>query len=99
MIKLINAFYYFFKQPRCGEVYNIGGGRFANLSILEAIDICEEITQTRLDYEYVEKNRIGDHIWWISDVSKFKSHYSGWDYKYNIEDTIKQIYETQKEIL
>lgn len=96
---LVNAFYHFFKQPRCGEVYNIGGGRFANVSILEAIDICEKITQDRLDYEYFEKNRIGDHIWWISDVLKFKSHYPGWDYKYKIEDTIRQIYETQRQIL
>ncbi len=96
---LINAFYHFFKEPRSGEVYNIGGGRFANVSVLEAIDICERITRVKLEYEYVEKNRIGDHIWWISDVSKFKSHYPQWGYKYNIEDTIRQIYETQKEIL
>lgn len=96
---LINAFYCFFKLPRSGEVYNIGGGRFANVSMLEAIEITERIAKNKLNYEYVDKNRIGDHIWWISDVSKFKAHYPGWDYKYNIEDTIKQIYETQKEIL
>lgn len=95
---LINAFYHFFKEPRCGEVYNIGGGRFANISILEAISMCEKITQKRLDYEYIEQNRVGDHIWWISDVSKFKKHYPEWDYKYNIKDTLRQIYETQKEI-
>lgn len=96
---LVNAFYHFFKDPRCGEVYNIGGGRFANISILEAIDMCEKITQRHLDYEYVQQNRTGDHIWWISDVSKFKRHYPEWDYKYNIEDTLRQIYESQKEIL
>lgn len=95
---LINAFYYFFKNPRCGEVYNIGGGRFANVSILEAIEICEDITGEKLDYEHVKQNRIGDHIWWISDISKFKSHYPEWDYKYNIIDTIKEIVERQNEL-
>jgi CDP-paratose 2-epimerase len=96
---LVNAFYHFFKDPRCGEVYNIGGSRFANVSILEAIEICEKIVGKQLNYDYLEKNRIGDHIWWISDVSKFKSHYPGWEYKYNIEDTIREIYEAQKGLL
>lgn len=96
---LINAFFHFFKQPRQGEVYNIGGGRFANVSVLEAIDICEKITREKLDYDYIEKNRIGDHIWWISDVSKFKSHYPQWEYKYDIEDTIKEIFQMQKTIV
>ncbi|MCU0666119.1 MAG: NAD-dependent epimerase/dehydratase family protein [Candidatus Omnitrophica bacterium] len=96
---LVNAFYHFFKDPRQGEVYNIGGSRFANVSVLEAIDICQETTGNKMKYEYVPRNRIGDHIWWISDVSKFKSHYPKWEYKYNIEDTIRQIYDKQKEIL
>ena len=93
---LVNAFYHFFKAPRQGEVYNIGGSRFANCSILEAIEICQRISGKKLSYEYVDKNRIGDHIWWISDVSKFKSHYPEWNYKYNIEDTIKEIYQAQE---
>lgn len=90
---LVNAFYHFFKAPRCGEVYNIGGGRFANISILEAIEFCQESIGKEFNYEYIDKNRIGDHIWWISDVSKFKSHYPSWNYKYGIESTIKEIYE------
>lgn len=96
---LVNAFYHYFKEPRSGEVYNIGGSRFANVSILEAIEICERIAGRELDCEYVEANRKGDHLWWISDVSKFKSHYPDWNYKYNIEDTIKEIYEMQKGLL
>lgn len=96
---LLNAFYEFFKAPRSAEVYNIGAGRFANVSILEAIDICEKIAGKKLDYEYVEKNRIGDHIWWISDNSKFRAHYPAWNCKYNIEDTIKEIYQMQDSIL
>lgn len=95
---LVNAFYSFFKAPRQGEAYNIGGGRFANVSILEAMELCEKITAKKLNYEYVDKNRIGDHIWWISDVSKFQSHYPEWKYKFGIEDTIKQIYDSQKEL-
>ena len=93
---LVNAFYHYFQDPRCGEVYNIGGGRFANVSVLEAIEMCEKLTGEKLDYKYIDTNRIGDHIWWISDVSKFKSHYPAWNYKFGIEETIKQIYEAQK---
>jgi len=96
---LVNAFYHFFKDPRCGEVYNIGGGRFANVSILEAIEICEKIVGKQLNYDYVEKNRIGDHIWWVSDCSKFQAHYPQWQYQFNIEDTIKEIYQMQKAVL
>ena len=93
---LINAFYHFFKNPRRGEVYNIGGSRFNNVSMLEAIKITEKICGKEMNYEYVEKNRIGDHIWWISDISKFKSHFPQWDYKYSIENIIEQIYQVQK---
>ncbi|MGA2775757.1 MAG: NAD-dependent epimerase/dehydratase family protein [Candidatus Omnitrophota bacterium] len=93
---LANAFYHFFQAPRSGEVYNIGGSRFANVSVLEAIDICEKITGRKLDYEYTDKNRVGDHIWWISDVSKFRAHYPEWNHSYDIESTIKQIYYAQE---
>ena len=93
---LVSAFYHYFQNPRCAEVYNIGGGRFANVSILEAIELCEKLTNEKFDYEYIDTNRIGDHIWWISDVSKFKTHYPAWNYKYGIEETIKQIYEAQR---
>ena len=95
---LVNAFYHYFQKPRRGEVYNIGGGRFTNVSVLEAIQICEKLSGEKFDYEYIDANRIGDHIWWISDVSKFKSHYPKWQYKFGIEETIKQIYHSQKEL-
>lgn len=93
---LVNAFFHFFQKPRVAEVYNIGGGRFANISVLEAIDMCQEISGKKMNYDYVENNRIGDHIWWISDVSKFKGHYPQWDYKYCISDTLKEIFAAQK---
>jgi CDP-paratose 2-epimerase len=96
---LVNAFYHFYQHPRPGEVYNIGGSRFANVSVLEAIEICERISGKKLETEYVEQNRIGDHIWWISSITKFKSHYPGWDLKYGIEGTIKEIFSGQSELI
>jgi len=89
---LVNMFWHFYQNPRQGEVYNAGGGRHSNCSMAEAIEICEKITGKPMNYEYSETNRIGDHIWWISDVSKFKSHYPNWTLKYDINDILKQIY-------
>ena len=93
---LVDAFDHFVNAPRVGEVYNIGGGRFCNCSILEAIKLCEEITDNKLNLSYAETNRIGDHIWWISDVNKFKSHYSEWSLKYTTEDILKDIFARNK---
>ncbi len=89
---LVNMFWHFYQNPRQGEVYNAGGGRFSNCSMAEAIEMCEQITGKPMNYEYTEANRIGDHIWWISDVSKFQSHYPDWTWKYNINDILQQIY-------
>lgn len=90
---LVNMFWHFYQAPRCGEVYNAGGSRHSHCSMQEAIAMCEKITGNKMDYSYVEDNRIGDHIWWVSDVSKFRLHYPDWEYKYGIEDIIGQIYE------
>jgi CDP-paratose 2-epimerase len=68
---LVNAFYHFYQAPRVAEVYNIGGSRYSNCSMLEAIQSCEAIADKKLNWTYAETNRIGDHIWWISDVKKF----------------------------
>jgi CDP-paratose 2-epimerase len=89
---LVNMFWHFHQDPRPGEVYNAGGGRYSNCSMKEAIELCENITGKKMNYTYAEDNRIGDHIWWISDVSKFKSHYPGWTWKYNLNDIFQQIY-------
>jgi CDP-paratose 2-epimerase len=89
---LVNMFWYFYQNPRQGEVYNAGGGRHSNCSMAEAIDLCEKITGKKMNYEYSENNRVGDHIWWVSDVSKFKAHYPGWSWKYDINDILTQIY-------
>lgn len=88
---LVNMFYHFYKAPRAGEVYNAGGGRHSNCSMLEAISLCEEISGRRLEYSYSEKNRIGDHIWWISDVRKFKLHFPEWDWSWDLRATLEQM--------
>ena len=92
---LVNAFYHFYQAPRYGEVYNIGGSRHSHCSMLEAIAICEELTNRKLSYTYTDKHRSGDHIWYISDVQKFKSHYPDWGYNYNIRNILEEIYEAQ----
>ncbi len=89
---LVNMFWHFYNNPKSGEVYNAGGGRFANCSMLEAITLCEEITGNKLNYSYSDDNRIGDHIWYISDVTKFKTHYPGWEYTYNIKATLEEMF-------
>lgn len=90
---LIRAFHQTFLAPRVGEVYNIGGGRFSNASVLEAIGFCEEITGRELDWTYDETNRVGDHIWWIGSNAKFESHYPDWKLEYDVERILREVYE------
>lgn len=89
---LINMFWEFYKNPRPAEVYNAGGGRFSNCSMQEAIALCENITGNKMSTSYAENNRIGDHIWYISDISKFRTHYPDWAFTYTLQDTLSQIY-------
>ncbi|MCS6812794.1 MAG: NAD-dependent epimerase/dehydratase family protein [Cyanobacteria bacterium] len=89
---LINAFYHVYLAPRVAEVYNIGGSRFSNCSMLEAIHLCEAIADRKLNWCYVDRNRIGDHIWWISDISKFQQHYPSWEFTYTIKDILGEIF-------
>ena len=93
---LVNAFYHFYQNPRCGEVYNLGGSRYSNSSMLEVIKLCEKITDKKLQYSYTDKNRSGDHVWYISDVKKFQSHYPNWQYQYGIDNILEEIYLAQK---
>ena len=89
---LVEAFWQFISAPRSGEVYNMGGSRHSNCSMLEAIDLCQEISGKKLSWTYVEDNRIGDHIWWISDVRKFQGHYPQWKYRYDLKGILKEIH-------
>jgi CDP-paratose 2-epimerase len=88
---LVNAFWHFMQAPRTGEVYNIGGGPASNCSMLEAIAIFERITGRPMAWSYRDDNRAGDHIWWVSDIRKFGSHYPGWTLTYTLERTMAEI--------
>ena len=90
---LVNAFFHFYQAPRVGEVYNIGGGRFSHCSMLEAIRLCEDIAGKKLKWTYADANRIGDHIWWISDVGKFREHYPNWQCQHDLRDIVVQIFQ------
>lgn len=92
-LDLVAAFDEVFRAPRIGEVYNMGGSRHSNCSMIEAIEACEEIASRKLDWSYTEENRIGDHIWYISDVRKFKAHYPTWAHRYDLRGLLTEIYE------
>src|SRR5215208_670189 len=94
---LISAFVSFFRAPRIAEVYNIGGGRSSNASVLEAIELSEEIVGERLDWTYEEANRIGDHIWWIGDNGRFESHYADWRLEYDVRRILEEMHEANAE--
>ncbi len=88
---LARAIYNFFLSPKCGEVYNMGGGRYSNISLIEAIKKFETVLNKRANLEFSQETRLGDHIWYISDVTKFKNDYPEWNYSYDIDAIIKDI--------
>lgn len=88
---LIAAFWEVYKKPRSGVVYNIGGSRHSNTSILEAIAKIEQIVGKKANIRYIDTPRIGDHIWYISDVSKFQSHYPTWRYTFDGDRILEDI--------
>jgi len=92
----VNAIFHFFKAPRVGEIYNIGGGRYSNCSMREAISMCEEIVGKTMQITYTDASRNGDHIWWISDVSKFQRHYPNWSITYDVNKILVDIFEENK---
>jgi CDP-paratose 2-epimerase len=94
---LIRAFDEFFKRPRVAEVYNIGGSRFSNSSVLEAIELSQEIAGKELSWSYTDQHRVGDHIWWIGSNARFESHHPGWEMEYDVPRILKEIYEANVE--
>jgi CDP-paratose 2-epimerase len=96
-LDLIRAFHEFFQCPRPGEVYNMGGGRFSNCSMLEAIRECEKLTGMPMEWQYVEHSRKGDHVWYISDLCKFRSHYPSWRLHYDVKTILAEIYERNRD--
>jgi CDP-paratose 2-epimerase len=89
---LVRAFDCVVREPRAGEVYNIGGGRQSNCSVLEAIALVSEITGRELAYRYDEKNRIGDHIWWVGSNARFAEHYPGWRQEYDVRRILEELH-------
>ena len=83
----------FVENPRSGEVYNIGGGRANSVSILEAFELIASVSGKKMNYEYVDQNRAGDHICYISDLGKMKAHYPGWDITKNLNEVFREIFE------
>ena len=94
---LINAFDRFWRRPRVAEVYNIGGGRFSNCSVLEAITLAEKIIGDEMQWSYSENNRTGDHIWWIGDNGRFERHHPDWSLRHGVEDILTEMYEANVE--
>jgi CDP-paratose 2-epimerase len=85
-------FWNFHQNPKCGEVYNAGGGRSNSCSIIEAINIINNKAQKNWNnYIIKENNRIGDHIWYITDFSKFKNDYPNWFIKYTLDNIIEEM--------
>jgi CDP-paratose 2-epimerase len=94
---LVRAFLEFHRNPRAAAVYNIGGGRPSNCSMLEAIELCEQIAGSELSWELSDQARMGDHRWWISDLEEFRREYPEWDIEYDVETTLREIYEQNVE--
>jgi CDP-paratose 2-epimerase len=94
---LVTAFEQFYANPRRGEVYNMGGGRDRSCSVREAIALCERVTGNTITTTYEDSPRLGDHMWWITDVAKFREHYPKWSYRHDLESVLVNVYEGAQE--
>ena len=88
---LISCFWEFYKKPTKGEVYNTGGGRYSNCSINEALEITEKISNIKIERKILKQNRVGDHIWYVSNMNKFKKDYPAWKQRYSTLKIIKEL--------
>jgi CDP-paratose 2-epimerase len=88
---LVSAFWHYYQKPKPAAVYNMGGSRHSNCSMLEAIHMIQEMTGKKLNYTLSDQARSGDHIWWISDVRKFQADYPGWKYEYDMSAILREI--------
>jgi CDP-paratose 2-epimerase len=92
-VRVVRAFAAFHERPRAAAVYNLGGGRESNASMLEAIELCQQISGRQLDYTFSDQARVGDHRWWISDLDAFRSHYPGWTLTSGVEEVLREIHD------
>jgi CDP-paratose 2-epimerase len=93
---LVRCFWEYYKNPRNGEIYNTGGGRYSNCSILEALDHVEKLSGLKIKKNIIKKNRIGDHIWYVSSMNKFKKHYPQWKQYYSTKKILNELIENFK---
>ena len=94
---LVNAFWHFYQKPVAGGVYNMGGSRHSNCSMLEAIDLIEERVGQKIQYSLSGLARSGDHIWYVSDVRRFQSDYPEWRYEYDLNRILDEMIEATRE--
>jgi CDP-paratose 2-epimerase len=94
---LISAMEHASRNPQSGAVYNMGGGRNVNCSMLEAIAQAQEIVGRELNWTYVPQNRVGDHKWWIGDLTKFRNDYPDWKLQYDLHGLLTEIFESNRE--
>lgn len=88
---LISCFWEFYKNPGYGEIYNTGGGRYSNCSVIEALNLVEKIAKIKIKRKILKENRIGDHIWYISSMKRFKKRYPKWKQKYSTKKIIEEL--------
>ena len=93
---LVSAFWHFFQKPGSGKVYNMGGSRHSHCSMLEAIALIEELGGNKISWSLSDQARSGDHIWWVSDVSRFQKDYPGWSYRYDLKSTLAEMIESMR---
>jgi CDP-paratose 2-epimerase len=91
------AFAAYAADPRAAAVYNLGGGRDCNCSVLEAIEICERITGRPMEWALSDEARTGDHRWWVSDIGELRRDYPDWDLTYGLEDLLQEIHDENAE--
>jgi CDP-paratose 2-epimerase len=94
---LVRMFAEYIGNPRAGAVYNAGGGRESNCSMIEAVEMCQDLTGSRMNLTYSAENRIGDHIWYISNLKKFKNDYPRWRCNFTVPDILAEIYQTNRQ--
>ena len=90
-LDLVNCFWEYYKKPKPGKIYNIGGGRYSNCSIIEAINIFQKLTNIEIKKNIIKKPRVGDHIWYISSLKRFKKDYTKWKQKYDTKKIIDEL--------
>ena len=94
---LVRAFEAVHRAPRPAAVYNIGGGRYSNCSMIEAIALCEEIAGRRLEWTLGDQARMGDHRWWISDLAEFQADFPDWEPEYDLRAILREIHDQNAE--